>query len=143
MARDKTLANASDQSILARSLLKLEDRHSQDYSLDRVKRVKCGSLSPGVVLCFKKVVPGRKIADTQQYKALEDLALAANRWNQLKRSINVEMGRKLMRELGSRNNEIANALKTGLSKTNLRMHPAENLRFHRVIHVKDLLVQVI
>ena len=116
LARDKILANASDQSSLARSLLKPEDRNSQDYSLDRVKVVKRGSHSPDVPLRFKKIVTGQKVADTKQYKALEELARAANRWSQLKRNINVETGRSLMRELGSRNTEVANALKTGLSK---------------------------
>ena len=111
LARDKILANASDQSSLARSLLKPEDRHSQDYSLDRVKVVKRGSHSPDVPLRFKKIVRGQKIADTKQYKALEELARAANRWSQLKRNINVETGRSQMRELGSRNTEIANAFK--------------------------------
>ena len=84
--------------------------------------VKRGSLNPDVALHFKKVVPGQKKAETQQYKALEDLALAANRWSQLKRKINMETGRKLMRELGSRNNEIANALETGLSKSTLMFY---------------------
>ena len=79
LARDKILANASDQSSFARSPLKPEDRHSQDYSLDRVKVVKRGNHSPGVPLRFKKIVPGQKIADTKQYKAHEELALAANK----------------------------------------------------------------
>ena len=122
MATDKILANDSDQSSLARSLLNPEDRHSQDYSLDRVKVVKRGSHSPDVPLRFKKNVPGQKIADTKQYKALEEIARAANRWSQLKRNINVETGRNLMNELGSRNTEITNALKTGLSKTTLRFY---------------------
>ena len=107
--------------ITAKSL-KLEDRNSQDYSLDRVKVVQRGYLSPDVALRFKKIVPGQKIADTQQYKALEDHALNSSRWSQLKRNINVETGQNLMRELGSRNNEIANALKTGFSKSTLRFY---------------------
>ena len=122
LARHKIFANASDQSSLARSLLKPEDRHSQDYSLERVKMVKCGNHSPDMSFRFKKTVPGQKIADTKQYKALEELACAANRWSQLKRNINVEMGLSLMRELGSRNNEIATALKTGLNKSTLRFY---------------------
>ena len=65
LARDKILANASDQSSLARSLLKPQNRHSQDYSLDRVKVVKSGLHSPDVPLRFKKIVPGQKIADTK------------------------------------------------------------------------------
>ena len=148
LARDKILANASDQSSLARSLLKPEDRHSQDYSLDRVKVVKRGNHSPDVPLRFKK--PGQKIADTKQCKALEELARAANQWSQLKRNINVEMGRNLMRELGSRNNEIANALKTRLNKKKLRgsttvqrMHRVESVRLHRVLQNKDLPVRVL
>ena len=120
MARDKILANASDQSTLARSLLNPKDRHSQEYSLDRVKVAKRGSLSPDVAPRFKKVVRGQKIADTQHYKAPEDLELAANQWSLLKRNINIETGPKLMRELESRNNEIAIVLKTGLSKSSLR-----------------------
>ena len=99
LARDKILANASDQSALARSLLKPEDRHSQDYSLDRVKVLKHGSLSPDVAPRFKNVVTGQKIAENQYYKALENLALAANRSSQLKPKITVETGRKMMREL--------------------------------------------
>ena len=69
--------------------------------------MKRGSLSPDAAPRFKKVVPGQKIADTQQNKALKDLALAANRRSQLKRNINLE---------------IANALKTGLSKSTLRFY---------------------
>ena len=84
--------------------------------------MKHGSLRPDVAPRFKKVVPGQKIADTRQYKALEDLALAAYCSSQLKRKIRVEIGRKLMRELGSRNNEIANALKTSLRKSTLRFY---------------------
>ena len=122
MARDKILANAPDQISLARSLLRPEDRHSQDYILDRVKVVKRGKHSPDMPFRFKKIVPGQKIADIKQYKALEELARAANRWSQLKSNINVETGRSLMRELGSRNNEIATALKTGLNKSTLRFY---------------------
>ena len=106
--------------------------------------VRRGSLNPDAALHFKKSFPGQKIAETQQYKLLEDLARAANRWSQLKRNTNIETGLKLMRELGSCNNEIANALKTGLSRstprftTALRMQPAENLRSHQANRVKDL-----
>ena len=96
LARDKILASASDQSTLARSLLNPKDRHSREYSLDKVKVAKHGSLSPDVAPRFKKVVRGQKIADTKQYKAPEDLELAANRWSLLKRNINVETGPKLM-----------------------------------------------
>ena len=96
LARDKILANASDQSSLARNLLKPKDRHSQDYSLDRVKVVKRGNHSPDVPFRFKKIVPGQKTADTKQFKALEVLARAAYRWSQLKRNINVKTGRSLM-----------------------------------------------
>ena len=97
-------------------------RHSQYYSLDRVKVVKRGNHSPDVPLCFKKIVPGQKIAYTKQCKAHEELALAANKLSQLKRNFNVETGENLMRELGSRNNEIANALKTGLNKNTLMFY---------------------
>ena len=93
-----------------------------DYSRDRVKVVKRGSLSPDLALSFKKMVPGQKIADTQQYEAIEDLALAANRWSKMKPNISVETGRSVMRKLGSRNNEIANALISGLSKSTLRFY---------------------
>ena len=74
-ARDKILANDSDQNSFARSLLKQENRYSQDYSLDRVKVVKRGNHSPDVPFRSKKIVPGQKIADTKQYKALEELSL--------------------------------------------------------------------
>ena len=57
-----------------------------------------------------------------EYKALEELALAAYKWSQIKRNINVETGRNLMRELGSRNNEIAIALKVGLNKNTLKFY---------------------
>ena len=120
MARDEVLANASDQSSLARSLLKPEDRHCQNDRLNKVKVVKCDHCSIDVPLRFKKIVPGQKIADTKQYKALEELALAANEWSQIERKINVEMGRNLMRDFGLRNNEIAKALKVGLNKSTLK-----------------------
>ena len=68
------------------------------------------------------MVPGQKIADTQQYEVIEDLALAANRWSKMKPNISVETGRSLMRKLGSRNNEIANALISGLSKSTLKFY---------------------
>ena len=122
LARYKILANASDQTTLARNLLKPECRHSHNYSSDKVKVVKHGSLRPYVAPRFKKVVPGQMIADTQQYKVLEDLILADNRWSQLNRNIIVETGRRLMRVFGSRKKLLTNALKSGLSKSTLKFY---------------------
>ena len=86
---------------LARSLLKPEDRHSQDYSRDREKLVKRGIVSRDLSPPFNEAIPGQNIADMAQYRALEGLAQAAKNWSQLKRNINVDAGKKLMKNLGA------------------------------------------
>ena len=63
----------------------------------------------------RKLYLDRKLLTPNNTRPLKNF-----RWSQLKRNINVETGRNLMRELGSHNNEIATALKVGLNKSTLK-----------------------
>ena len=56
---------------------------------------------------------GERIADSQTYKALENLAKAANTWKQWKRNMPPQQGRELLRELAARNSDLANSPKSG------------------------------
>ena len=65
---------------------------------------------------------GDRVADNQPYKALEGLAKAAHTWSQLKRNVQPRQGRELLLELASRNSDLANSLKSGLTKSTLRFY---------------------
>ena len=109
---------------LERNLLTPEQRSSQDYSRDRAKVVpREPSHSPEIPFKFKPLFGvGERIADSQPYKALENLAKAANTWKQWKRNVPPQQGQDLLRELAARNSDLANSLKTGITKGTLRFY---------------------
>ena len=120
---------------LERNLLTPEQWSSQDYSRDRAKVVPRGaSHSPDIPFKFKPLFGvGNRIADSQTYKALENLAKAANTWSQLKRNVQPQQGRELLRELTARNSDLATSLKSGITKGTLRFYD----------HVRDPPVQAL
>ena len=65
---------------------------------------------------------GECIADSQPYKALENLAKAANTWKQWKRNVPPQQGQDLLRELAAWNSDLANSLKSGITKGTLRFY---------------------
>ena len=84
LARDKVVHSPTSAQGLERNLLTPEQQSSQDYSRDRAKAVPRGaSHSPEIVCKFKPLFGvGECISDSQPYKALENLAKAANTWKQ-------------------------------------------------------------
>ena len=109
---------------LERNLLTPEQRSSQDYSRDRAKVVPRGaSHSPEIPCKFKPLFDvGERIADSQPYKAFENLAKAANTWRQWKRNVPPQQGQEILRELAARNRDLANSLKSGITKGTLRFY---------------------
>ena len=84
LARDNVIHSPTSAQGLERNLLTPEQRSSQDYSRDRAKVVPRGtSHSPEIPYNFKPLFGvGERIADSQPYKAVENLAKAANTWKQ-------------------------------------------------------------
>ena len=81
------------------------------------------SRSPDIPCKFKPLFGvGNRVADSQPYKTLEDLAKEANTWNQLKRNVQPQQGRELLRELTARNSDLATSLKYGITKGMLRFY---------------------
>ena len=66
------------------------------------------------------------MAESQPYKALENLAKAANVWKQWKRNVPPQQGHELLRELAARSSDLANSLKSGITKGTLRFY--DNVR---------------
>ena len=105
---------------LERNLLTPEQIASQDYSRDRVKVVPRGSLSPQITPRFNPMFSLEgNIAESEPYKALADLARAANNWTQQKRNLPADGGKRVLQELSSRHSDLAQSLKTGLSRKTL------------------------
>ena len=69
---------------------------------------------------------GERIADSQPYEALENLAKAASTWKQWKRNVPQQQGQELLRELAARNSDLANSLKFVITKGTLRFY--DNVR---------------
>ena len=69
---------------------------------------------------------GERIADSQPYNALENLAKAANTWKQWNRNVPPQQGQELLRELAARISDLANSLKSGITKGTLRFY--DNVR---------------
>ena len=88
-ARHKVVHSPTSPQGLERKHLTPEQRSSQDYSRYRAKVVPRGvSHSQNITFKFKPLFGvGSRIADSQLYKALENLARAANTWTQLKRNV--------------------------------------------------------
>ena len=61
-----------------------------------------------------------KVADSELYKALVELARAANKWSQFKRNLPPDGGKKVLKELATRHSDLAHSLKTGLNSHTLR-----------------------
>ena len=93
---------------------------SQDYSRDRAKVVPRGSLSPQISPRFNPMFSLEgNIADSAPYQALADLARAASNWSQQKRNLPPDGGKRVLQELSSRHSDLAQSLKTGLSRKTL------------------------
>ena len=124
LARDNVVHSPTSAQGLERSLLTPEQRSSQNYSCDRAKVVPGGaSHSPDISCRFKPLFGvGERIADSQPYKALENLAKAANTWKQWKRNVPSQQGQELLRELAARNSDLANSLKSEITKGTLRFY---------------------
>ena len=106
---------------LERNLLTPDQIASQDYSRDRVKVVPRGSLSPQITPRFNPMFSLEgNIAESEPYKALADIARAANNWTQQKRNLPPDGGKRVLQELSSRHSDLAQSLKkTGLSRKTL------------------------
>ena len=60
------------------------------------------------------------VADSEAYKALAELAQAANKWSQYKRNLPADSGKRVLKELSSCHSDLAHSLKTGLKRNTLR-----------------------
>ena len=67
----------------------------------------------------------KKMADSEPYKALSDIARADTVWTQYYVNLLVECG-SVLRELASRHSDPANTLTNGLSKNSLRSYDHVN-----------------
>ena len=128
LARDNVVHSPTSVQGLERNLLTPEQRSSQDYSRDRAKVVPRGASHSLKIPCkFKPLFGvGERIVDSQPYKALENLAKAANTWKQWKRNVRPQQGQELLRELAARNRDLANSLKSGITEGTLRFY--DNVR---------------
>ena len=105
---------------LERNLLKPDQIASQVYSRDRAKVVPRGSASPQIDPRFNPMFSLEgNVAESEPYKALADLARAANKWTQYKRNLRPDGGKRVLPELSSRHSDLAHSLKTGLSRKTL------------------------
>ena len=59
------------------------------------------------------------VAESEPYKALAELARAANKWTQYKRNFPPDGGKRVLKELTSRHSDLAHSLKTGLTRNTL------------------------
>ena len=106
---------------LERNLLTPDQIASNDYNRDRAKVVPRGSSSPTLPTRFKPLFSlDRNVADSEPYKALADLARAANRWSQFRRNLPPDGGKLVFKELATRHSDLAHSLKSGLNSKTLR-----------------------
>ena len=127
---------------LEKNLLTTAQIASQYYSRDRVKVVPRGSSSPHESPTFDPMFSvGSKVSESELYRALEDLAKAANAWAQQKRNLPLEKGRLIMRELVTRHSGLANSHKAGLTRNTFRFYyQASDLAFPALSHNQRLSV---
>ena len=105
---------------LERNLLTPDQIASQDYSRGRAKVVPRGSLSPQIAPRFNSMFSLEgNIAESEPYKALAYLARVANNWTQHKRNLPPDGGKRVLQELSSHHSDLAQSLKTGLSRKTL------------------------
>ena len=107
-----------DNQQLERDLLTPEQRREQCDSRPRIKLVRKGQSSPTVSPYFGG--PTDSVSDTPHYRALESLALSANQWLTLKKSLSHQEGVKALKTLTERNQVLAATLRSNLSAGTLR-----------------------
>ena len=106
---------------LERNLLTPDQIASQDYSRDRAKVVPRGSASPTITPRFQPMFSlDGNVADNEPYKALAELAPAANKWSQCKRNLPADSSKRVLKELSSRHSDLAHSLKTDITRNFLR-----------------------
>ena len=102
-AFNNVVQSDTSAQVLERKLLTPDQIDSQDYSRDRAKVVPRGSTSPTVPHRFKPLFSlDGNVADSEPYKALAELARAANTWSQFKRNLPPDGGKKVLKELATR-----------------------------------------
>ena len=60
------------------------------------------------------------VADNEPYKALAELARAANQWSQCKRNLPADSSKRVLKELSSRHSDLVHSLKTDITRNFLR-----------------------
>ena len=120
-ARNNVVQSDTSAQGLERNLLTPDQIASNDYSRDRAKVVPRGSSSPTLPTRFEPLFSlDTNIADSEPYKALADLARAANRWSQYRRNLPPDGGKLILKELATRHSDLASSLKSGLNSNTLR-----------------------
>ena len=120
-ARNNVVQSDTSAQGLERNLLTPDQIASNDYSRDRAKVVPRGSSSPTLPTRFKLLFSlDTNITDSEPYKALADLARAANRWSQYRRNLLPDGGKLILKELATRHSDLANSLNSGLNSNTLR-----------------------
>ena len=137
--------NATSAQGLERYLLMPNQIASQDYSRDRSKVVPRTSANPTIASPFKPMFSlDCNVMDSEPYKALANLARAANIWIQCKRNLPAESGSLVLKELSSRHSDLAHSLKNGLTSKTLRFYEHATARHPRsflIISEKTLFSQ--
>ena len=119
--RNNVVQSDTSAQGLERNLRTPDQIASNDYSRDRAKVVPRGSSSPTLPTRFKPLFPlDANVADSELYKALVDLARAANSWSQYRRNLPQDGGKLILKELATRHSDLANSLKSGLNSLTLR-----------------------
>ena len=120
-ARDNVVQSDTSAQGLERNLLTPDQIASNDYSRDRAKVVPRGSSSPTIPTRFKPLFSlDGNVADSEPYKALANLARAANRWSQFRRNLPSDAGKLVLKEPTTRHSDLAHSLKSGLNSNTLR-----------------------
>ena len=122
VVQPNTSAQGLERNFLTRTRLPARIRAViADYSSDRAKVVPRGSASPTVASRFKPLfLLDRIVADKEPYKALAELARAANKWSQFKGNLTPDGGKLVLKEVASRHSDLAHSLMTGLNRNTLR-----------------------
>ena len=119
--RNNVVQSDTSAQGLERNLLTPDQITSNDYSWDRAKVVPRGSSSPTLPTRFKPLFSlDGNVADSEPYKALADLARAANKWSQFRRNLPPDAGKLVLKELATRHSDLAHSLKFGLNSNTLR-----------------------
>ena len=79
-----------------------------------------GIASPQIAPRFNPIISlEENVAESEPYKALTNLARAANKWTQYKRNLLPDGGKRVLQELSNRHSDLAHSLKTGISRKTL------------------------